>query len=163
MVEMYKAYKFRLYPPEKQKVLINKNFGCSRFVYNYYLAYIKEHKYLNACMCIEHYVNHLKNEYPFLTEADSILIRKTLFNLDNAFKRYFNKQGNYPKYKSKFSKNSYNTNAVYQKYKSKEYCNIEVDFTRKQIKLPKLKWINIRGYRNLKEIKGRIINATISS
>lgn len=34
---MYRAYKFRLYPNNKQKELINKTFGCSRFVYNYYL------------------------------------------------------------------------------------------------------------------------------
>ena len=41
MVKMYMAYKFRMYPNDEQKVLINKNFGCSRFVYNYYLTYIK--------------------------------------------------------------------------------------------------------------------------
>ena len=32
-----KAYKFRLYPNQKQKELINKTFGCTRLVYNYYL------------------------------------------------------------------------------------------------------------------------------
>ena len=159
---MYIAYKFRIYPTDEQKIIINKNFGCSRFVYNYYLTYIKEHKYLNATACINHYVKHLKQEYPFLTEADSIIIRKTLFNLENAFKRFFNKQGGYPSYKSKFSKNSYNTSAIYRTYKGKQYCNIELNFNTRQIKLPKLKWINIRGYRNLKEINGRVINATIS-
>ena len=159
---MYIAYKFRMYPTNEQKVLINKNFGCSRFIYNYYLTYIKEHKYLNATACIEHYVKHLKQEYPFLTEADSILIRKTLFNLEDAFKRYFNKQGGYPSYKSKFSKNSYNTNAIYRTYKGKQYCNIELNFNTRQIKLPKLKWITIRGYRKLKEINGRVVNSTIS-
>lgn len=39
---MYKAFKFRLYPTDKQKEKLNKNFGCNRFVYNYYLAKIKE-------------------------------------------------------------------------------------------------------------------------
>ena len=145
-----------MYPTNEQKVLINKNFGCSRFIYNYYLTYIKEHKYLNATACIEHYVKHLKQEYPFLTEADSILIRKTLFNLEDAFKRYFNKQGGYPSYKSKFLKNSYNTNAIYRTYKSKQYCNIELNFNTRQIKLPKLKWITIRGYRKLKEINNNL-------
>ena len=159
---MYIAYKFRIYPTDDQKINLNKNFGCSRFVYNYYLTYIKEHKYLNATACINHYVKHLKGEYPFLTEADSIIIRKTLFNLENAFKRFFSKQGGYPSYKSKFSKNSYNTSAIYRTYKGKQYCNIELNFNTRQIKLPKLKWINIRGYRNLKEINGRIVNATIS-
>ena len=32
-----RAYKFRLYPTNEQKELINKTFGCSRLVYNYYL------------------------------------------------------------------------------------------------------------------------------
>ena len=159
---MYMAYKFRMYPTLEQKVLINKNFGCSRFIYNYYLTYIKEHKYIDAKTCIEHYVKILKQEYQFLTEVDSILIRKTLFNLEDAFKRFFNKQGGYPNYKSKFSKNTYNTSAIYKIYKGKQYCNIELDLPNKKIKLPKLKWINIRGYRNLKKVKGRIINATIS-
>ena len=159
---MYKAYKFRLYPNDEQKVLINKNFGCSRFVYNYYLTYIKEHKYLNANACISHYVNELKQEYPFLTEADSIIIRKTLFNLEGAFKRYFKGQSSYPTYKNKFSKNSYNTSTVYRTYKNKQYYNIELDLKNKQVKVPKLKWLSIKEYRNLKEITGRIINATIS-
>ena len=159
---MYRAYKFRMYPNDGQKVLINKYIGCSKFIYNYYLTYIKQNKFINATGCINDYVNNLKYQYPFLTEIDSIIIRKTLFNLEDAFKRYFNKQGNYPKYKSNFSRNSYNTSAIYRKYKEKEYCNIEVDLLKKQIKLPKLKWLNIRGDRTLKEIKGRIINATIS-
>ena len=32
-----RAYKFRLYPTNEQKELINKTFGCYRLVYNYYL------------------------------------------------------------------------------------------------------------------------------
>ena len=38
---MYKTYKFRIYPNDSQKELLNKSFGCSRFVYNYYLTKIK--------------------------------------------------------------------------------------------------------------------------
>ena len=34
---MYKAYRFRMYPNNDQIILINKNFGCVRFVYNYFL------------------------------------------------------------------------------------------------------------------------------
>ena len=33
-----KAYKFRIYPNKQQEELINKTFGCCRFVYNKYLA-----------------------------------------------------------------------------------------------------------------------------
>ncbi|MBQ9319026.1 MAG: helix-turn-helix domain-containing protein, partial [Bacilli bacterium] len=34
---MNKAYKFRLYPNQMQKELINQTFGSTRLVYNYYL------------------------------------------------------------------------------------------------------------------------------
>lgn len=159
---MYKAYKFRLYPNKEQKELLNKSFGCTRFIYNYYLGKSKENGYLNPYAYIQDYVNNLKYEYPFLIEVDSILIRKSIFNLDNAYQRYFKDNTFYPKFKSKYSRNSYTTNAIYSSYKNKKYCNIEVDLEKRMIKLPKLKWINIRGYRNLKELPGKIISSTIS-
>ena len=33
-----KGFEFRLYPSKKQEVLIAKTIGCSRFVFNYFLA-----------------------------------------------------------------------------------------------------------------------------
>ncbi len=159
---MYKAYKFRLYPNKEQTKLINKTFGCGRFVYNHYLDKIKNNGYTNTYSNIKDYTSTLKYEAVFLREIDSIVIRQSLFNLDNAYKKLFNKQGGYPKFKSKYNRNSYNTTAVYKSYKDKEYCNIELDLINKKIKLPKLKWVNIRGYRNINSINGKIKNATIS-
>ena len=159
---MYKAFKFRLYPDNKQKELINKTFGCSRFVYNYYLNKIKDNKYINAYSNISDYVNNLKYTYPFLQEVDSTIIRKSIFHLDDNIKHYYNDNFGYPKYKSKYDRNSYSTNAIYSTYKDRKYCNIELDLVNRKIKLPKLKWIDIRGYRNITNIDGRIINATIS-
>ena len=159
---MYKAFKFRLYPDNKQKELINKTFGCSRFVYNYYLNKIKDNKYINAYSNISDYVNNLKYTYPFLQEVDSTIIRKSIFHLDDNIKHYYNDNFGYPKYKSKYDRNSYSTNAIYSTYKDRNYCNIELDLINRKIKLPKLKWIDIRGYRNITNIDGRIINATIS-
>lgn len=159
---MYKAYKFRLYPNDEQKILIHKIFGCKRFIYNYYLTLIRETKYMNAKVCINDYTKNLKYQYPFLTEVDSIIIRQSLFHLEDAFQKFFNKNGGYPKYKSKYSRNSYHISAIYHEYKDKQYCNIEVDLQQKQIKLPKLNWIKIKGYRNLKSIFGRIISTIIS-
>jgi len=34
---MEKAYKFRIYPTSEQETLLQKTFGCARYVYNYYL------------------------------------------------------------------------------------------------------------------------------
>lgn len=159
---MYKAFKFRMYPTNEQKISLHKNFGCARFVYNYYLNDIKRNGYKNAYACIKDYTSHLKGENTFLSEADSCVIRKSLFHLEDNIKRSYNSTFGYPRFKSRFDKNSYTTSAIYSKYKNKEYCNIEVDIENKRIKLPKIKWVNIRGYRNIKELNGRIISATIS-
>ena len=34
-----KAYKFRIYPSEEQKIFFAKTFGCTRFIYNQILLY----------------------------------------------------------------------------------------------------------------------------
>jgi len=130
---MYRAYKFRLYPTTEQKTKIHKNFGCGRFIFNYYLNDIKENGYKNAYSCIKDYTSKLKYEYSFLQEVDSIIIRKELFFLENSLKRFYNSGFGYPKFKSKFDKNSYTTNAIYNNYKDKHYCNIEVDLENKEI------------------------------
>ena len=56
---------------------------------------------------------------------------------------------------------SYRTNNITSTYKLKTYNSISIDLEKRIIKLPKLKEVKIRGYRNLKNINGRIINATI--
>ena len=37
-----KGYKYRIYPKKKQQNIINQTLGCSRFVYNRFLAVRKE-------------------------------------------------------------------------------------------------------------------------
>ena len=159
---MFRAYKLRLYPDKEQLELINKTFGSSRYVYNHYLDKMKNNGYVSAYTNIKDYTSTLKYDAVFLQEIDSIVIRKSLFNLDNAYQKLFSKTGGYPKFKSEYNRNSYNTTAVYNNYKNKEYCNIELDLTNRQIKLPKLKWIKVRGYRNTDNINGKIKSATIS-
>ena len=159
---MYKAYKFRIYPDNEQRILLNKSFGCTRLVYNHYLSLAKEEGYKNPNTYIHDYVYNLKYQYPFLTDVDSIIIRKSIFNLDNAYQSFFKNNKGYPKFKGRNDRNSYTTGAIYSSYKDKQYCNIELDLNKRLIKLPKIKWIKARGYRNLKEINGRIISATIS-
>ena len=38
-MKILKSYKYRIYPNKEQEVLIQKTFGCCRFVYNQTLAY----------------------------------------------------------------------------------------------------------------------------
>lgn len=165
-MKINKSYKFRLYPNDKQKILINKTFGCTRLVYNHYLnkkqeLYKNEKKIISTYECIKDLKN-LYIEYPFLKEVDSMTLRCALFDLDNAYNKFFKENKGYPKYKSKYDRNSYRTNFITSMYKGKEYKNIKLDLISKTITLPKLKQVNIRGYRKINNIDGRIINATVS-
>ena len=155
---MYKAYKFRLYPNDIQTELINKILGCSRYTYNHYLDKMINNGYTTSYNNIKDFTNTLRYEAPFLQEIDNIIIHKSLYNLDDAFKRNFNQISGYPKFKSKYKRNSYNTPATY----TGSSCNIELDLKSKKLKLPQLDWIKVRGYKNIKTINGKIRNATIS-
>ena len=69
-MKIYRAFKFRLYPTEEQRILIHKTFGCSRFVYNYYLNYQKEkgvQKSFNLCKDLK----ELEKNYEYLKEVES--------------------------------------------------------------------------------------------
>ena len=160
-MKIYKAYKYRLYPTEEQKILIHKTFGCSRFVYNHYLDYEKKNGVKKAYDLIKD-LKELEKEYEYLKEVDSCALRCAIFDLEDAFNNFFAKRSNYPNFKSKFARQSYRTNCIRSTYKGKEYSNIELDLLTRNIKLPKLGKVKIRGYRNKKYIDGRIINATVS-
>ena len=160
-MKIYKAYKFRLYPTEEQRILIHKTFGCSRFVYNYYLNYQKENgvkKSFDLCKDLK----ELENNYEYLKEVDSCALRCSIFDLEDGFNNFFAKRSEIPRFKSKFSRQSYRTSCIRSTYKGKEYSNIEVDLLTRNIKLPKLGRVKIRGYRNKDIIEGKIVNATIS-
>ena len=58
-------------------------------------------------------------------------------------------------------KESFRTSFVTSSYKGRVYENIKVDLKSRVIELPELKEVKIRGYRNLEELSGRILNATV--
>lgn len=165
-MKIYKAYKFRMYPSKDQELLINKTLGSVRFIYNYYLnkkqTLYKESKTKMSCFeCIKDLVNLYVN-YPWLKEVDSMSLRCALFDLDNAFNGLYKGKG-YPRYKSRNNnKNSYKTNYIENEYKGRIYQNIKIDLKSRNITLPKLKEIKIRGYRNQEIINGKIINVAVS-
>ena len=107
-------YIFRLYPTEKQIELIEKSFGCSRYIYNYFLG--KNKKYINGYESIKELPNLIK-ENNWLKEVDSCLLRTSIFNLEDSFKRYNNNLSEYPKFKTKNkSRSSYRTNNIKSTY-----------------------------------------------
>lgn len=159
---MFKSYKFRIYPNKEQVILLQKTFGCVRFVYNQCLAYrIDKYKNENVSLSkfdINNYKNQvLKKEYPWLKEVDKFALDNAVINLDSAYQKFFKEYSGFPKFKSKrISKKSYITNNGH--YERKHQL-IEIDLENCKIKLPKLKWVKARGIPN---IVGKIKSATIS-
>jgi putative transposase len=144
---IYKAYKFRLYPNKKQEILINKTFGCVRFVYNKMLT--EREKIYEQYKDNEEELKKQKfpaptkyrQEFEWLKEVDSLALWNAQINLRNAYNNYFrNKNIGFPKFKSKKkSKYSYTTNNINNNIRIKE----------NKIKLPKLGFVNIKIHRQI--------------
>ena len=163
-MKVLKGYVFRLYPNVEQKILINKTIGSARFIYNIFLrnridAYNNTKKGKSA-YDQNIMIPSLLVKYPFLKEVDSCSLRNASNDLECAYVHFF-KRGGFPKFKAKGVKDSYKTNNVVSTYKEKVYNSIELDLEKRLIKLPKLKWVKIKGYRNKKSINGRIRSAVI--
>ena len=102
---MEKAYKFRIYPNKTQEILIQKTFGCVRFVYNYFLdkritAYKEDKVTLTFNKCSKE-LTKLKQELIWLKEPDKDALQKSLKDLDMAYQKFFKEHSGYPKFKSK--------------------------------------------------------------
>ena len=157
---MNKSFKYRIYPTKEQENLIQRTFGCSRFVYNHYLAYRKElyetkGETANFYACSKD-LTQLKGELPWLKEVDAFALETSLKDLDNAYQNFFRrvKQGSdkvgYPKFQSKRDRNkSYKTRCT----------NGNIKVSPKHIQLPKLGLVNCRVSQG---IQGRILSATVS-
>ena len=148
-----KAYKFRIYPSKEQEILIAKTIGCSRFVFNHFLAkwndtYKATGKGLTYNSCSSQ-LTQLKKELVWLKEVDSIAIQSSLKNLADAYSRFFKKQNDAPRFKSKKNK--------VQSYTTK-HTNGNIAIVGNKIKLPKLGLVRFAKSR---EVHGRILNATV--
>lgn len=148
-----KAYKFRIYPNKEQEILIAKTIGCSRFVFNHFLAKWKDSykdtgKGLTYNACSKQ-LTQLKKELVWLKEVDSISLQSSLKNLADAYDRFFKKQNKVPRFKSK--------NNQVQSYTTK-HTNGNITISGNKMKLPKLGLIKFAKSR---EVKGRIMNATV--
>lgn len=152
----HKAYKYRIYPSKEQEVLIVKTIGCSRFVFNHFLdkwnvIYETRGKGLTYNQCSAELPKMKKaEETAWLKEVDSIALQSSLRNLADSFDRFFKKQNQRPRFKSK-------SNPV-QSYTTKNVNN-SIELKAKTIKLPKLGLVKIKNSQNP---NGRVIKATIS-
>ena len=153
------SYKFRIYPTQEQENLIQRTFGCCRFVYNHYLAMrieaYKERGETMSLFACSRSLTLVKNDFGWLREVDSTALISALRDLDMAFQNFFRgvKNGRcigYPKYKSKRNRR--------RNYKS-NFVNRNIAIVGNNVKLPKLGLVKCAVSR---EVKGRILSATVS-
>lgn len=104
---MYKGFKIRIYPTKEQEILFKKHIGCCRFIYNYMLDlqnknYENGNKYISRFKMIKTLTILKKQEsYAWLNEVSNKTLQRTCDDVDCAFKRFFAKVSNYPKFKKK--------------------------------------------------------------
>ena len=134
-----KALEFRIYPNKEQRILLAKTFGCSRLVYNYFLALRKElydesGESMSYNQCTNE-LTQLKQELTFLKEVDSVALQQSIRNLDTAFDRFFKNDSGYPKFKCKHKgKKTYRSNCI----------NNNIRLENGKIRLPKLGLVKIK-------------------
>ena len=153
------AYKFRIYPNAAQQNLIERTFGCCRYVYNHYLAYRKKlyeasGETANYYACAKD-LTRLKQELPWLKEVDATALQTSLRELDSAYQNFFRRvkqcgKPGYPHFKSKHRhRRSFQSKCMGSNIKMLEGA----------VQLPKLGAVKCRIS---KDVRGRILSATIS-
>ena len=153
MRKINRTYKFRLYPNKAQTDLLAKHFGCTRFVYNYFLNQRKE-QYKLIGKSDNYYaqaktLTTLKKQEAtaWLKEINSQTLQFAIRSLETAYTNFFHKRAKFPKFKSKHSKNSFTV---------PQFASI----TDNRLIIPKFKeGIKCRVHR---EIKGKIGQVTIT-
>ena len=151
---MLRAYKYRIYPTEEQKVLFAKTFGCVRYVYNWGIdikskLYKENKENIGAIALINRMVSELKPENGWLKEVNAQSLQMSLRNLDTAYKNFFKKNGRYPTFKSKHDRQSFH---------NPQHCS--VNFKQGVLNIPKAKNIKTVFHRKFKGDK--IHDVTIS-
>lgn len=141
-----KAFKFRIYPSTEQQLLINKTFGCARFVYNHWLhrkidLYNEDKSRFSYVQCANEMAHMKKTDYQFLKEVDSVALQQALRHLDTAFQNFFQRPNmGFPKYKSKKSaKKSYSTIKIQNNISIENGC----------LKLPKIGLVKVKQHREI--------------
>ena len=122
------AYQFRIEPNGKQRRQLKRFCGCSRFVFNHFLAQqntaweqykecIEKAQSVNQQTLVEkptvRYVKMteeltvLKKEKSWLNDCHSQVLQQSLKDLDRSFQNFFKGLAGYPQFKAKGKKDSY--------------------------------------------------------
>lgn len=102
-----KAYKYRIYPTKAQEKRLAVEFGCARYVWNFFLAqrsfayrelgesinYVANSRYLTAMKKAQ--------EWEWLNNASATVLSQKINDLETAFGNFFKGRADYPRFKKK--------------------------------------------------------------
>lgn len=155
---MLLVHKIALDPNNKQKTYFKKASGVARFSYNWALSEWQK-QYQNGEKPNEaklrRQLNAIKkDQFPWMQEITKVAPQQAIKNLGNAFMRFFQHQGKYPRFKKKGIHDSFRAdNGPTQK------GDHAVHIQNKKIQLPKIGWIRLtEGVR----YEGQIKSVTVS-
>ncbi len=149
MRKLLKSFKTEIKPTPEQIQKINQTIGTCRYVYNRYLShnkevYEKEKKFVSG-MDFSKWLNHvslLENpEKAWIKDVSSKSVKQSIMNAEKAFKRFFNHQSGFPRFKKK---NKSDVKMYFVKTDAKTRIKCE----RHRIKIPTLGWVRLKekGY-----------------
>ena len=148
-----KAYRYRIYPDEAQRIMISKTIGCARFIYNRMLD--DKIAYYSATKKMLHNTPaEYKEANSWLREVDSLALANAQLELERAYANFFRDESvGFPAHRKKHGRRqSYTTNNQ----------NGTVRIEDGRLRLPKISGIKIRMHRQIPE--GHIIkSATVSA
>ncbi len=129
------ALKVRIYPNKQQKIMIDKTFGCNRYMYNHLLAMY------NETGKVENYTKIYNEDNKWLLESDTSSYANTRLNLKKAIDNHYKNPSHFglPIYKSKHSKKQSFTTSVTN--------NNSRVIDNKHIRLPKVGILNAKVHR----------------
>jgi putative transposase len=150
------AFKFQLMPNGEQQRQMRRFAGACRFVYNKALALQKTNHeaggkfigYVGMAKCLTDWRNG--PETPWLKEPPCHPLQHALKDLERAYKNFFAKRADFPRFKRKGRGESF-------RYPDAKQFKLEAGNGR--IFLPKLGWMRLRLSR---EVQGTLKNATVS-
>ena len=162
------SLKLRLYPTKEQELYFNKTFGCSRFIYNYYLSERNDF-YNNHIKGIEDKeqrreiyktfketpLRELKEKYPWLREVEAQTICQSYLNVQKSFDNFFKGQSKHPRFHSKKGKNTFKSCMPSQNL---------LDWNNHTVRIPKIGKVEFKCSKAPKWYKDRIriCNITVS-
>ena len=152
-MKIHKAFKFELIPNGEQVRKMKQFSGCARFVYNRALAYQneqyeKDKTFKFSYVKLTKLLPEWKRELPWLKDCNAQVLQQSIKDLESAFKNFFEKRSDFPKFKCKGLKESFR---FPQSSKLEQHNN--------RIYLPKIGWIR---YRNSRNVLGAVKNVTVS-